>query len=87
MHRRAGHQVVWTSERVIVGPHWRIFVAPGFCESYSRYSSFAYETFALFEKGQWLAATLNVAATNELCFAAVAIGAAIARALLRWGTT
>ena len=75
-----GFFLVWTSERTIVDPRWRIFVAIGLCGSYSTYSSFAFETFALFEKGQWLAAMLNVAATNVLCFAAVATGAAIARA-------
>jgi len=76
-----GFFLVWTSEKVIVDPRWRLLVAIGFCGSYSTYSSFAFETFALFEKGQWLAAAFNVAATNVLCFAAVAIGAAVARAL------
>ena len=76
-----GFFLVWTSERALVDPRWRIFVAIGFCGSYSTYSSFAFETLALLEKGQWLAAALNVAATNVLCLAAVALGAAIARAL------
>jgi CrcB protein len=76
-----GFFLVWTSERVIADPRWRIVVAIGFCGSYSTYSSFAFETFALIEKGQWLAAGINVAATNVLCFAAVAVGAAIARVL------
>lgn len=76
-----GFFLVWISERVIVDPRWRIFVAIGFCGSYSTYSSFAFETFALFEKGHWLGAALNIAGTNVLCFAAVIIGAAVARAL------
>jgi CrcB protein len=76
-----GFFLIWTSEKVIVDPRWRLLVAIGFCGSYSTYSSFGFETFALFEKGQWLAAAINVTATNVLCFAAVAIGAAIARAL------
>ena len=76
-----GFFLVWTGERVLVDPRWRMFVAVGFCGSYSTYSSFAFETFALFEKGQWLGAAFNVAATNVLCFAAIILGAAIARAL------
>ena len=64
-----------------VDPRWRIFVAIGFCGSYSTYSSFAFETFALFEKGHCLGAALNIAGTNVLCFAAVIIGAAVAMAL------
>ena len=76
-----GFFLIWTNERVVVDPRWRLLVAVGFCGTYSTYSSFAYETFALFEKGQWLAAALNVAATNVFCFGAVALGAALARAL------
>jgi CrcB protein len=44
---------VWmlTSERT-VDPRWRMFFAIGFCATYSTYSSYAYETFALFDRGQ-----------------------------------
>src|ERR1035438_4717588 len=45
-----GFFLIWTSERVLADPRWRLFVAVGFCATYSTYSSFAYETFALFEK-------------------------------------
>jgi CrcB protein len=76
-----GFFLIWTSERVLADPRWRLLVAVGFCGSYSTYSSYAFETFALFEKGQWGLAALNVLATNVVCFIAVALGAVLARSL------
>lgn len=73
--------LVWTTERVLADPRWRLVVAVGFCGGYTTYSSYAYETFALFEQGQWLFAALNVVATNVLCLAAAFAGAALARAI------
>ena len=73
--------LIWTTERVLVDPRWRLFVATGFCATYSTYSSYAFETFALFEKGHWLVAGLNILATNVVCFVAVVLGAVVARSL------
>jgi CrcB protein len=73
--------LVWTSERVLVDPRWRLFIAVGFCATYSTYSSYAFETFALFEKGQFMMAALNILATNIVCFVAVLMGAMLARSL------
>jgi len=49
-----GFFLVWTSERVLVDPRWRLLIAIGFCGSYTTFSSYAFETFALVEQGQWL---------------------------------
>ena len=76
-----GFFLVWTSERVLVDPRWRLFVAVGFCGAYSTYSSYAFETLALFEAGQFSFAALNVVITIVTCFVAVVLGAALARAL------
>jgi len=73
--------LVWTSERVLADPRWRLFIAVGFCATYSTYSSYAYETFALFEKGHLPLAALNILGTNVVCFISVALGAALARSL------
>ena len=73
--------LIWTTERVLVDPRWRIFVATGFCATYSTYSSYAFETFTLWEKGQWLVAGLNILTTNAVCFVAVVLGAVVARSL------
>lgn len=74
-----GFFLIWTSERVLADPRWRMLIAIGFCATYSTYSSYAFETFALFEKGQFGLAVLNVLITNGVCFIAVVLGAALAR--------
>lgn len=74
-----GFFLVLTSERVLVDVRWRWLVAIGFCGSYTTFSSYAFETFALFEQGQWLLVAWNVLASNLLCLASVLAGAALAR--------
>jgi CrcB protein len=76
-----GFFLIWTTERVLADPRWRVFIAVGFCATYSTYSSYAFETFALFEKGQFPLAALNFLATNVICFVAVVLGAVLARTL------
>lgn len=73
--------LVWTSERVLADPRWRLFFAVGFCATYSTYSSYMFETFALFERGQFMLAALNILVSNMVCFIAVVAGAVLARAL------
>jgi CrcB protein len=76
-----GFFLIWTSERVLADPRWRLFVAVGFCATYSTYSSYAFETFALLESGRLPMAALNMLVTNGVCFIAVVAGAALARNL------
>lgn len=76
-----GFFMIWTSERVLADPRWRLLIAVGFCGGYSTYSSYAFETFALFEQGRWALSFIDVLATNVLCFIAVAAGAALARSI------
>jgi CrcB protein len=66
---------------VLLDPRWRLLIAIGFCGSYTTFSSYAFESFALMEQGQWLPMVLNVAGSNLLCLAAVLAGAALARGL------
>lgn len=76
-----GFFLVWSSERVLLDPRWRLLVAIGFCGSYTTFSSYAFETFALFEQGQWLLVGLNIVASNLLCLISVVAGATLARRL------
>src|ERR1700691_2080245 len=76
-----GFFLLSTTDRVLADPRGRIFIAVGFCSTYSTYSSYAFETFALFEKGQFPLAALNFLATNVVCFVAVVLGAVLARTI------
>jgi CrcB protein len=76
-----GFFLVYSAERVLLDPRWRLLVAIGFCGSYTTFSSYAFESFALMEQGQWLLVGLNVLGSNLLCLAAVLAGAALARGL------
>ena len=76
-----GFFLVYSTDRVLIDPRWRLLVAVGFCGSYTTFSSYAFESFALMEQGQWLLVGLNAVASNVLCLAAVLAGAALARGL------
>src|SRR5271165_3589655 len=71
-----GAFMVWSTERAIVNPRYQLLFAIGFCGSYTTFSSYAFETFALMEQGQWLLMAWNILASNALCLAGVLAGAA-----------
>jgi len=76
-----GFFLVYSTDRVLLDPRWRLLVAVGFCGSYTTFSSYAFESFALLEQGQWLLVGLNALASNVLCLAGVLAGAMLARGL------
>jgi CrcB protein len=76
-----GFFLVYSTERVLLDPRWRLLLAVGFCGSYTTFSSYAFESFALMEQGQWLLSGLNIIGSNALCLAGVLAGAALARGL------
>ena len=55
-----GFFVIWTTERVLVDPRWRLLVVIGFCGSFTTFSSYAFETMSYFEQGQWGLMLTNV---------------------------
>lgn len=77
----AGFFLIWTTERVLVDPRWRLLVVVGFCGSFTTFSSYAFETMSYFEHGQWTLMLTNVFSNNLLCLGAVLAGMALARVL------
>jgi CrcB protein len=76
-----GFFMVWTTQRVMVDPRWRLLVAVGFCGGFTTFSSYAFESMALMEQGQWLLMAANIVSNNLLSLGAVLAGMALARLL------
>ncbi len=76
-----GFFMIWATERVLVDPRWRLLIVVGFCGAFTTFSSFAFETMAYFEQGQWLLMAANFASNNLLCLGAVLAGMALARVI------
>ena len=76
-----GFFVIWTMERVLIDPRWRLLVVVGFCGSFTTFSSYAFETMAFFERGQWGLMLANIFSNNILCLAGALAGMALARVL------
>jgi len=76
-----GFVVIWTTERVLLDPRWRLLVIVGFCGSFTTFSSYAFETMSYFEQGQWTLMLANIFSNNLLCLGGALAGMAVARAL------
>ena len=76
-----GFFLAWTSERALVDPRWRLLIVVGFCGSFTTFSSYAFESMAYFEQGQWSLMAANILSNNVLCLVAVMAGMALARVL------
>ena len=74
-----GFFMIWTTERVLVDPRWRLLIVVGFCGAFTTFSSYAFESVAYFEQGQWTLMLANVLTNNLLCLGAALTGMAVAR--------
>jgi fluoride exporter len=76
-----GFFIIWTTERVLMDPRWRLLMVVGFCGSFTTFSSYAFETMSYFEQGQWGLMLTNVLSNNLLCLGGALAGMALARVL------
>jgi len=67
------------TERFKVDPAWRLFFVIGFLGGYTTFSSFEWETYTTIRDGGLWAGMLNVVASTALGYAAVWLGAMLAR--------
>jgi CrcB protein len=76
-----GFFVIWSTERVLLDPRWRLLVVVGFCGSFTTFSGYAFESISLVEHGQWGLMLANVLGSNLLCIGGALAGMALARAI------
>jgi CrcB protein len=67
------------TERASLSPNWRFALVVGFLGGYTTFSSFEWETFAAVRAGGFWIGAMNVAGSVTLGYAAVWLGAALAR--------
>jgi CrcB protein len=76
-----GFMITLLTERFIVDPGWRIFIAIGFFGSFTTFSSYTFESMALILSGQWNLGIINLFGSSFLGGFAVLIGIMLGRAL------
>ncbi len=63
-------------------PELRAFLTIGFCGGYTTFSTFSYESVALFEEGDWTRAAVYVTLSLVLSLLAMVLGFAAARGVV-----
>ncbi|MEZ0323613.1 MAG: fluoride efflux transporter CrcB [Hydrogenothermaceae bacterium] len=69
-------------KKLSLDPLWKLFVAVGFCGSFTTFSSVTYETLVMFIEGEYLKAILNVSLNFFLSFLSAIFGMLLARLLV-----
>lgn len=72
-----GILISWSGNRIEVDPRIRLFLAVGFFGAFTTYSTYANESVALLQSGDWTGALGNVLSTNLLCLIGAMIGVLI----------
>ena len=66
-------------ERFMVNPSLRIFITIGILGGFTTFSSFSFETIALFQDGEVFFGMLNILASVVICLSATYIGVVIGK--------
>lgn len=69
-------------ERIAQIEPWRLFLVVGFLGAYTTFSSFAWETWLLYQEGAWSAALANILLNNILTLFILCLGSQLGR---YWG--
>jgi len=68
-------------ERIVVSAEWRAALLVGLLGAFTTFSTFSFETLALFEGGEPVKAITNIALSVFLCLAATWLGLSLGRQL------
>ena len=67
----------WTTKHSALDPRLRLLVAVGFFGAYTTFSTFANDSIALIQAGNWVGGLGNLVGTNLLCLGGVIVGLAV----------
>jgi len=70
------------AERAHWSPNWRYLIPIGFLGGYSTFSSFEYETFRVFQDGEFLIAGMNIVFSVAVGFVSVWLGVITGRTIV-----
>lgn len=76
-----GVLVAVTTERLLLGPDWRVALGVGFLSAFTTFSTYAVDTVRLAEDSQWTVAFVNVFAMLALGLCAAFAGLALGRSI------
>jgi fluoride exporter len=74
-----GLLMTWITEHLQPSPYWRFLLVIGFLGGYTTFSSFEWETYSAIREGGFWIGLLNVVGSVALGYAAVWLGAQMAR--------
>ncbi|MBI5669426.1 MAG: fluoride efflux transporter CrcB [Chloroflexi bacterium] len=69
--------LTWATSRAVLDPRLRLFVAVGFFGAYTTFSTFANDSVALLQAGNWAGALGNILGTNLICILGAVLGVVI----------
>lgn len=74
-----GFFLIWSTERVLLDPRYKLLIAIGFCGSYTTFSSFSFESIRLLQEGRTSAFVLNVVQSTVFSLISCFVGVLLAR--------
>jgi len=69
------------TERFMVDPRLRLLIVVGFLGAYTTFSTYSFESFNLFYRGQWLLGILNAFGSTVVGILAVGVGVLLGKSL------
>ncbi|NWF68403.1 MAG: fluoride efflux transporter CrcB [Chloroflexi bacterium] len=69
--------VGWATNHPLFDPRVRLLIAVGFFGAYTTFSTYATESLALLQAGDWIGAVGNVLGTNLICILGALLGLAV----------